>query len=213
SVVYARRGPEVWSHFGPRVQRFLAGGEETGSSPWPSFAFLLLLVMAGVGGGWKLGRNFMALPHEGPLVVSAEDYPVQAVEFMLQNGVAGNLDCSFNWGEYCIFKLHPQCRVFCDGRYETVYPAEVAELALATEGEENWRRRVQDYPTEAILAPVDDAFAAWAARRDDFIEVYRDSTARLLLRRTARNASLLEAWRENRLRSATASRSAAPFPA
>ncbi|MBW3595871.1 MAG: hypothetical protein KY475_01195, partial [Planctomycetes bacterium] len=53
SLVYARRVPEVWSHFGPRVQRFMAGGAETGSSPWPAFAFLLLLVMAGVGGGWK----------------------------------------------------------------------------------------------------------------------------------------------------------------
>jgi hypothetical protein len=216
SLVYARRIPEVWAVLETRLPRRpaqLSDSPAVQPTPWPALAFLLLLLMAGVGGGWKLGRNLAALPQDGALVVSTEDYPVQAIEFMLHNGVAGNLDCGFNWGEYCIFKLHPQCRVFCDGRYETVYPAEVAELALATEGEEHWRRRVENYPTEVILAPKDDKFAAWAAEREDFVEVYRDDTARLLLRRTPRNAGLIEAWRENRLNAAKARAAATPFPA
>lgn len=206
ALVYARRWPEVWKAHAPRLKQVLtiktkqgesASSDLAGQSPWPALGFLLLLLMAGVGGGWKLGRNLAALPYDGALVVAADDYPVQAVEFMLQNGVGGNLDCGFNWGEYCIFKLFPQCRVFCDGRYETVYPSSVSALALTTTDEELWRKRVENYPTEIILAPRDDRFAEWAAGRSDFVEVYRDDTARLLFRRTPRNTALLEAWRAN----------------
>lgn len=210
SLVMARRVPEVVAIWGPRLRKVAFLREP---SPWPAFGFFLVLLMAGVGGGWKLGRNLAALPHEGALVVSSKDYPVQAVEFMLQNGIGGNLDCGFNWGEYCIFKLHPQCRVFCDGRYETVYPKEVSDLALATEGVDHWRRRIEDYPTEVILAPKDDPFGLWAAGRDDFVEVYSDETARLLLRRLPQNNRLIEAWRESRLKTAAQSPPRRPFPA
>lgn len=210
SLVLARRTPEVVALWGPRFRRLQAFREP---SPWPAFGFFLVLLMAGVGGGWKLGRNLAALPSEGALVVSAQDYPVQAVEFMQRNGIGGNLDCGFNWGEYCIFKLYPQCRVFCDGRYETVYPKDVSRLALATEGEENWRSRVEGYPTDLILAPKNDPFGHWAANHKEFVEVYSDDTARLLVRRSPQNSEFLKAWRESRLKTASQSPPKKPFPA
>jgi hypothetical protein len=181
--------------------------------PWPAFGLFLLVLMASVGGGWKLGQNLVGFCRDGAVVVHPEDYPVQAVEFLRQNNFRGNLDSGFNWGEYCIFKLYPQCRVFCDGRYETVYPHEVSQLALATEGEVYFRRRLYDYPTDAILAKLDDPFAEWAASQDDFVEVYRDGTARLLLRRTPQNARWIETASRNRLRNVSTREITRRFPA
>jgi hypothetical protein len=208
SLVLARRAPEAVAIWGPRIRRRLAAVLEQQHAEdgftirptvdadtvcWPAFGLFLLVLMASVGGGWKLGRNLVGFCRDGAVVVCPEDYPVQAVELLRQNGYRGNLDCGFNWGEYCIFKLYPQCRVFCDGRYETVYPHEVSRLALATEGEVYFRRRLYDFATDAILAKLDDPFAEWAAGQNDFVEVYRDETARLLLRRTPQNARWIQA--------------------
>jgi hypothetical protein len=186
---------------------------QAGNFSWASFGAFLLVFAAAVGGAWKAGQSLAAIPREGSLVVSAKDYPVQAVEFLRENGIRGNLDCGFNWGEYCIFKLYPQCRVFCDGRYETVYPHEVSRLALTTEGEAVFRERLENYPTEIVLARLDDPFGKWAAAREDMVEIYRDATARILLRRTPGAEPLIDAWRQNRLKSVGASDAPRPFPA
>jgi hypothetical protein len=221
SLVFLRRAPEAVAIWGPRLRRRIADwteknfpAESQGDAiNWAGFGAFLLVFAAGVGGIWKAGHTLAAMPREGSLVVSAKDYPVQAVEFLRENGISGNLDCGFNWGEYCIFKLYPQCRVFCDGRYETVYPHEVSRLALSTEGEAAFRERLEDYPTEIVLAPLDDAFAQWAAAREDMVEIYRDATARILLRRTPGAEPLIDAWRQNRLKSISTSDAPRPFPA
>jgi hypothetical protein len=230
SVVLARRLPEVVAIWGPRLrhhwsrlaqrQALRQQGLHLVHSPvreqhvhWPAVGFFLMVLMTAVGGGWKLGQNLVALTREGALVVSAEDYPVAAVEFLRQNKISGNLDSGFNWGEYCIFKLHTQCRVFCDGRYETIYPSDVSRLALATEGEQNWRARVENYPTDIVLAPADDPFTHWVSAREDFVEVHRDTTARVFVRRTSRNTKLLEAWRVNGLKTVGQTSPRQRFPA
>lgn len=59
------------------------------------------------------------------LFVSPREYPTQAVDFLLHNGVRGNLAVPIDWGEYLIWKLYPEIRVSIDGRYTTAYPMEV----------------------------------------------------------------------------------------
>jgi hypothetical protein len=51
---------------------------------------------------------------------------VEVVDFLRVNGVRGNLATPFDWGQYVLWKLHPAVKVSFDGRYETVYPEEVA---------------------------------------------------------------------------------------
>jgi hypothetical protein len=115
SLVFLRRVPEALEIWGPRLRRRIAAWAETrfpadasGSEvSWPRFGLGLLLFAAAVGGSWKAGHSLAAIPREGALVVSARDYPVQAVEFLRENNISGNLDAGFNWGEYCIFQALP----------------------------------------------------------------------------------------------------------
>ncbi len=61
------------------------------------------------------------------VAVSTADYPIAAVSFMREANLSGNVICHFNWGEFLIATLYPECRVSIDGRYRTVYPNRVLD--------------------------------------------------------------------------------------
>jgi hypothetical protein len=85
-------------------------------------------------------------------IVSARAYPVEAVDFLRVNGVRGNLATPFDWGQYVLWKLHPSVKVSFDGRYETVYPEEVAaDNFNFVRGDGDWRRLLTHYPTDMVL--------------------------------------------------------------
>ncbi len=182
--------------------------------PQAALAAALLLIATTISGVTRFIEGVQSARREGALYVVASDFPVQAVDFMIHNQIDGNLDCGFGWGQYGLFKLHPRCRVFCDGRYETVYPDEVTRLVL---GEQHtpadWQVRIGRYPTELILAKVKDPFADWAVAHGGFLEIYRDATARLLVRDIPRNAALVKRWRSGLLTSPAPVTGPQPFPA
>ncbi len=190
AIVFARRWPAFQSGLKNRLSRnrspeFLLPAR---------FGLALLMLVAILGGATKLTREVSAATTEGVLTVRAEFYPVAAVSFLKQQRISGNLFCGFSWGEYCLWHLAPRCRIFCDGRYETVYPPEVSRLALCSfDLEEDRRALVEQFPTDILLVPVDQPLADWLARNDSFAEIYRDGVARLFLKRTDRFACFLPA--------------------
>lgn len=58
-------------------------------------------------------------------------YPAGAVRFMRQNSLRGNILNDFGWGEYLIWYLAPDSKVFIDGRYDTVYPYSLIDEYIA----------------------------------------------------------------------------------
>ena len=136
-------------------------------------AFSLLMLPVVVGGVSNLSTA--AFSGQPKLFVSTQAYPVRAVEFLESNRISGNLDCGFTWGEYCLFRLKDQCKVFCDGRYETVYPHRVSELVLSLNDDpQEWAERVGEYPTEIIMLASHDKFAPWLDAQGEFVRVYED---------------------------------------
>jgi len=65
--------------------------------------------------------NVLFSPVLEPMVPS----PVGAVDFMKEHHLHGNVLSIYNWGEYLIWHLSPDSKVFIDGRYDTVYPDQV----------------------------------------------------------------------------------------
>lgn len=79
-------------------------------------------------------------------------YPLGAISYIKENHLKGNLLTEFNWGEYLIWVLYPDCRVSLDGRYETVYPEAVClEYFDFINARENWRDFLAKYPPDMIL--------------------------------------------------------------
>jgi hypothetical protein len=112
-------------------------------------------------------------------IVSARAYPVEAVDFLKVNDARGNLVTPFDWGQYVLWKLHPAVKVSFDGRYETVYPEEVAtDNFNFIRGEGEWRRLLTRYPTDMVLvgrlhpvAPLMAVEPGWALVHQDPISL------------------------------------------
>ncbi|MEW6409165.1 MAG: hypothetical protein AB1488_03515 [Nitrospirota bacterium] len=87
------------------------------------------------------------------------DFPVMAVNFIKQNSLKGNLAVTFEWGEYCIWKLYPDMKVSFDGRYETAYSERtIKEHWDFYFGKNNWTYHLSlaDYVlTERNLPPYE----------------------------------------------------------
>lgn len=109
-------------------------------------------------------------------------YPVGAVEHIRSHGLAGKLLTEFGWGEYLIWHLHPRCLVGLDGRYETVYPEEVAKEYFAfIGGETGWKTFLKRYPPDMIL--IDSRSRLYRLLRGDhnWRQAYADAGCALFL--------------------------------
>ncbi|MGA7579092.1 MAG: hypothetical protein ACLQUW_14120 [Desulfobaccales bacterium] len=118
----------------------------------PAIAGLVIITSFGI----KIGRCHPLSLEIPPLPEKASVadiyYPVGAVEYIKSQRLKGNLLTEFDWGEYLIWILSPQCKVALDGRYETVYPEEVTDQYFDfIDGRKNWREFLQKYPPEMVL--------------------------------------------------------------
>jgi len=60
--------------------------------------------------------------------VLRSQYPVDAVQFMVDNRLTGKLVCAFNWAQYALAALAPEVTVGFDGRFDTCYPQEAIDI-------------------------------------------------------------------------------------
>jgi len=79
-------------------------------------------------------------------------YPLGALDYIHTHQLAGKILVHFDWGEYLIWDLSPQCLVALDGRFETVYPATVIkEYFDFISGAPNWGQFLRNYSPDLIL--------------------------------------------------------------
>jgi hypothetical protein len=110
-------------------------------------------------------------------------YPVGAVEHIRKNHLSGNLLTEFDWGEYLIWTLYPQCRVSLDGRYETVYEEKVCDAYFNfIKGKAGWRNFLQQYPPELVLVKSQTRIYSLMHAEPGWREAYHDSGSALFLR-------------------------------
>jgi hypothetical protein len=57
-------------------------------------------------------------------------YPVQAINWLNQNHIKGNLLLHFNEASYALLKGYPNLKVAIDGRYEEVYTSDTFNIAV-----------------------------------------------------------------------------------
>ena len=64
---------------------------------------------------------------KNPLEIEVEQdkFPSGMVSLLEVNEVSGNALVFFDWAEYCIWKLYPNCLVFLDGRFRSAYSLSV----------------------------------------------------------------------------------------
>ena len=111
-------------------------------------------------------------------------YPVRAVEYIRNNKLSGNLLAFFQWGEYLIWSLYPQCKVAIDGRYETVYSDEVCkEFFDFIYARGNWKRFLEHYPPDMILVNCSSGAYSRLTAEPDWQLVFHDTGSALFVKR------------------------------
>jgi hypothetical protein len=107
-------------------------------------------------------------------------YPSSAISFMKKSGLRGNVLVYFCWGEYLIWYLGPDSKVFFDSRYDMVYPWRVTKDYLAFYwGLPGAGRALRIYPHDFVLFPTTDTVYDRMVRTPGWRLIYRDADAAL----------------------------------
>ena len=117
------------------------------------------------------------------IIVDPTVYPVSAVCFLKQNGIKGDILIPFEWGEYAIWKLYPDCKVSIDGRFRTVYPEEILTDHFEAAGNESrLRDLLEKYPADIILGRQNRLYQRLIATEKRWVYVYSDPTSIVFVR-------------------------------
>ncbi len=143
---------------------------------------ILMAVMIFFAVGTSLLRLVSISPLE--LRIYPEHYPVGAVDVIQKNNLKGNVLPWFEWGEYLIWNLYPDSRVAMDGRYETVYQAEVSrEYFDFVYARKNWTVFLDKYPHDMILVRPNSRVRSLLGGHPDWRLTYDGSDGALFLHR------------------------------
>jgi hypothetical protein len=148
-----------------------------GAAPTPRKAHLnwaLLAVGLLASGAWAGTR----LRHNDSAVAKA--YPVAAVDFLNQHGLAGTPGYNtYTWGGYLIWRGLP---VFVDGRAD-VYGDEFLRYYLKTfRLAEDWRKPLDDFGVAYVLVERSNPLGTVLAASEQWREAYGDEVARVFVR-------------------------------
>lgn len=126
-----------------------------------------------------------------PRLAAGKPYPVGAVRFMKRHDLNGNILANFGWGEYLIWHLAPQSKVFIDGRYDTVFPQKVIDDFLRFHFALRGRHKVLvAYPTDFVLIAPDIPASKMMKTEPGWKLVYSDGEAELYARANSAAASI-----------------------
>ncbi|MCA9232287.1 MAG: hypothetical protein KDA57_16690 [Planctomycetales bacterium] len=90
--------------------------------PWLRQVAVIALLACLANLSFSIDRRVSHLP------VARNDYPLDAVQYMVDRGLRGKLVVSFNWAQYAVASLSPAVQVGFDGRFRTCYPQEVIDM-------------------------------------------------------------------------------------
>jgi hypothetical protein len=112
--------------------------------------------------------------------------PRGAIAFMASHGLRGNILNDFDWGEYLIWHVTPQSKVFIDGRYQLVYPRKLRLQYLAfLYGWPGAEQVLNGYPNDFALVKPGTAADRIVAGDSHWKLIYRDPVAALYAKASA----------------------------
>ncbi len=125
----------------------------------PAVSRVVNLVIIAFLSGLAFGRlGIMSLQPVVDRYLSTE-YPVEAVNWMKQLTVTGNILNEYNWGGYLVFS-NPATPVFVDGRTDLFGDEIIGEWQQVVLGEPEWRSILDKWEVQAVLLKPDKPLLA-----------------------------------------------------
>jgi hypothetical protein len=155
---------------------------------WVTVVGAVCVYMAYNGG--RLGdRQYMDYRHK------PERFPVDAVEFVLENGIQGRMFNNDGWGGYIIYRTHAGYKVFFDGRSDMYGVEFMKEFLQVSRARLRYEEVLDKYEVDWVLFNANTPICRLLESSGDWKLVYADTTANILLRDTPANRPLIEKYR------------------
>lgn len=106
-----------------------------------------------------------------------EKYPLEAIERLGAEALAGNIFSNDEWGDYLIYRLYPGTRVFVDGRVDFYGSKFAEEYVDAMAVKDKWEQTLARHGVRTALLAKDSALAATMKASANWEKVYEDGVA------------------------------------
>lgn len=104
-------------------------------------------------------------------------YPAAAIDKLGPQALAGNVFSDDEWGDYLIYRLYPQTKVFIDGRSD-FYGSRVGKESLRLlQASYDWAERLERYRPDAIVLRAEAPLASLLKSSPRWRLVYDDGIA------------------------------------
>ncbi len=119
------------------------------------------------------------------------EYPSGAVSFMKEHNLHGNILNPSQWGQYLIWHLAPESKIFYDSRFDTVYPQKVLIQYLDFFFEPpSGARLLNEYPHNFVLVITNSPTYKMMLEQRAWKPLYRDSVCALFAPAASRAAEM-----------------------
>jgi hypothetical protein len=135
---------------------------------WPSLVMIVTLAIAANGG--RAGSSVLMDAHFDP-----KRMPVDAVNYLEKNEVAGPVLSPDYWGGYLIYRLYPKSRVVVDDRHDLYGDEFFKSYLRLMHAEPGWEAFLETHPTSCVLLPRDAALANRLVITKGWKQIYADN--------------------------------------
>ena len=168
-----------WLKHGKWVNFSQPSQEGMPAHPWPKIAVNIALLV--------LAPSVLALARVSHTVetqpkITAEHFPVAAVEFIRNNKPSQPLYNEYGWGGYLIWTLSPDYRVYIDGRADVYGDGFLEEFLNTHDGEPGWRETLDRTGVKTVLIQPDAALASLLRLDPTWRNIYEDQRAIIFTR-------------------------------
>jgi hypothetical protein len=146
----------------------------SGSVLWVCLPVIFLFVI-GLNGG-RIGGAAVF-----DYAFSAKSFPVDALEFAVENDIKGNMYNGYAWGGYLIYKGYPRYKVFVDGRTD-MYGPFLDQYYKVAWAEPGFEMVLDKYNVDWVIDGAGSPLVRALTIRGGWKSVYTDKTAQILLR-------------------------------
>lgn len=133
--------------------------------------------------------------------IPEQKYPLDAIMFMKDNKIEGNIFSYFDWAEMCMWELSDKNKIFFDGRYKTVYSDDfIKDYFKVIYGKKDYKDYLKHFPeTDIILMHKLAPLTRNIMQDKDWILIYLSPKAYLFINNNNKNSRIIERFKNNNL--------------
>jgi hypothetical protein len=137
----------------------------------------LLLALVVFGGAVKVGVTL-----RGNEEAQKEAFPVDAVDFIEEQGITGNMYNLYHWGGYLIWRLYPDQKVFIDGRADVYGEVLIDQYLQVYQLREGWEEPLDAYGVKLVIIDKGSSLSTVLNATPEWEQRYADEKAAIFVR-------------------------------